>query len=113
MRILIISLCLIPVFLFVAGGAFPQNHDTRDTGNPFGVLDFLQWRQAWNDYQYPKFEDVQKAVLLMEEAGVKMIRLDMDMVELEPASGEFSFEYCDRIVDLLRDHDIQIRVFRV
>jgi hypothetical protein len=99
---------LVAVFLLTTVTAFAEDADTRDTLSPFGVLDFLQWNHKWNDYQYPNFKDVQKSILLMKEAGVGIIRLDMNMIEIQPTADKFSFEYYDRIVDFLLENNIRV-----
>ncbi|MCX5714307.1 MAG: cellulase family glycosylhydrolase [Candidatus Omnitrophica bacterium] len=76
--------------------------------NPFGVLEFLHWNHSWNNHKYATHEDLEKAVRLMREAGVGIVRMDFLWQDIEPQPGEFHFEKYDFIVDLLRDNDIGI-----
>ena len=102
-RILII---LIASFLLLTGSVF-SDADTRDSASPFGVLDFLAWDHAWNGHHY-EGDKAEKAVKLMQEAGVGFVRMDFLWDDIEPAYGEFNFKKYDKIVDLLIAHDIKI-----
>lgn len=76
--------------------------------NPFGVLEFLHWNHAWNNYKYPSDGDLEKTISMMQEAGVGWIRLDFLWGDIEPKEGNFDFAKYDRIVELLRNKGIHI-----
>lgn len=80
----------------------------QNMGNPFGVLEFLPWNHSWNNYKYPDDASLEKAVVLMKEAGVGFVRMDFLWGEIEPQEGIFEFEKYDRIVELLIKHNINI-----
>ncbi len=76
--------------------------------NPFGVLEFLHWNHAWNNYKYSRDSELKKAIGLMQNAGVGWIRLDFLWEDIEPKEGEFDFAKYDNLVRLLRDKGIHI-----
>jgi hypothetical protein len=76
--------------------------------NPFGVLEFLHWNHSWNNYKYSKKEELQKAVKLMQEAGVGWVRMDFVWDDIEPEQGKFNFDKYDYIVELLDQNNINI-----
>ncbi len=77
-------------------------------GNPFGVLEFLNWDHDWNSFKYPGRESLEKAVSLMKEAGIGWVRVDFLWSDIEPAAGEFIFEKYDTVVRLLGENGIQV-----
>lgn len=84
---------------------------TRDKLNfdsPFGVLEFLHWNHAWNNYQYAQEQDLNKTIALMQNAGVGWVRLDFLWEDIEPQQGKFDFVKYDLIVKLLREKGIHI-----
>jgi hypothetical protein len=76
--------------------------------NPFGVLEFLHWNHPWNSYKYSSNRDLEKAISLMQEAGVGWVRVDFLWGDIEPLEGNFDFAKYDRIVELLRSKGIHI-----
>ena len=76
--------------------------------SPFGVLEFLNWNHAWNNYKYSRKEDFEIALSLMKEAGIAWVRMDFLWEEIEPQEGKFEFEKYDKIVDLLSDNKIHV-----
>lgn len=76
--------------------------------NPFGVLEFLHWNHDWNSCKYSSRDSIEKAILLMKEAGVGWVRVDFLWQDIEPAQGDFYFEKYDMIVDLLSQNNINI-----
>lgn len=76
--------------------------------NPFGVLEFLHWSHAWNNYKYASNRDLNESIALMQSAGVGWIRLDFLWEDIEPAEGKFDFAKYDNIVNLLKDKGIHI-----
>lgn len=82
--------------------------DTRNACSPFGVLEFLHWNHAWNNYKYPDEKSLKKSISLMKKAGISWVRVDMLWSDIEPAPGKFSFEKYDRIINLLNENHIQV-----
>ncbi|MBU4418761.1 MAG: beta-galactosidase, partial [Candidatus Omnitrophica bacterium] len=76
--------------------------------NPFGVLEFLHWNHSWNSYKYSCNRDLEKAVSLMQEAGVGWVRVDFLWGDIEPQEGSFDFAKHDCIVELLKSKGMQI-----
>lgn len=76
--------------------------------NPFGVLEFLNWNHAWNNFKYASPEDLEKVMALMKEAGVGWVRMDFLWDEIEPEQGKFDFGKYDNIVDLLHKYGINV-----
>lgn len=50
----------------------------------FGVLEFLHWNHPWNNYKYSCKKDLEKAVSLMQEAGIGWLRMDFLWEDIEP-----------------------------
>lgn len=76
--------------------------------NPFGVLEFLHWNHAWNNYKYPSEKDLIKEISLMKNAGVGIVRMDFLWEDIEPRKSEFDFTKYDKIVNLLCQKNIAI-----
>ena len=76
--------------------------------NPFGVLEFLHWNHSWNNYKYSCNRDLEKAIFLMQEAGVGWVRVDFLWGDIEPQEGNFDFAKYDCIVELLRSKGMHI-----
>jgi len=76
--------------------------------NPFGALEFLHWNSGWNNYKYPSEKELKKAVALMKEAGVGMVRMDFLWQEIEPEEGVFDFRKYDNIVDIVTSEGLQV-----
>ena len=76
--------------------------------SPFGVLEFLHWNHPWNNYKYSSIKDLEKVVALMRKAHVGWVRMDFLWAEIEPQTGNFSFEKYDEIVGLLTRNNINI-----
>ncbi len=109
--IILIIFCLFSIRA-MAGEAKGENkmRIAKITGenNPFGVLEFLHWNDAWNSYKYPDKKSLKKAIGLMKEAGIGWVRMDFLWNEIEPEKGEFEFKKYDIIVDLLVKNGIKI-----
>jgi hypothetical protein len=82
--------------------------DSRDSSSPYGVLDFPQWNHEWNNYFYDTQEKLERAATMMEEAGVRWLRMDFLWADVEPEQGHFDFERYDRIVETLTKHHIRV-----
>jgi len=114
------TVCLLSVFLLtfsnLYAGVIMHKSDQEDAtllscqnlNSPFGVLEFLPWNQAWNNYKYPDDQALEKAILLMHDAGVGWIRLDFLWEDIEAKEGSFDFTKYDNIVKLLEREGIHI-----
>jgi len=107
-RLLILTFLITTLTLFSTSPTYSETADIRDTDSPYGALVFLAWDHDWNDFQYPNFDSIRKAVALMKEAGIKIVRLDINWSEVEIAPGNFNFEKHDRIVNHLLENDIKV-----
>lgn len=99
---LILFLVLLPAYNILAAT------DVRDSDSPFGTLEFLEYNHDWNHYQYDTPEKLEKAASLMEEAGVKFVRLTFSWMDIEPARDNFTFDKYDRLVSLVTRHHMKI-----
>lgn len=89
--------------------AFAQNQSKENNmDNPFGVLEFMHWNHDWNNYKYPSVVEMERAALLMREAGVGWVRVDFLWQDIEPEEGVFNFEKYDQIVEVLYSNNINI-----
>lgn len=115
--------CLLLAFLLIFtnlyAGVIMQKSDMNDDSasaalswdnfnNPFGALEFLHWNHPWNNYKYSDDPALEKAILLMQSAGVGWIRLDFLWEDIEAREGKFDFAKYDNIVKLLRKKGIHI-----
>jgi hypothetical protein len=113
--------CFLVIFLLIfsslwaAGKFHKENMKNSSAGlsnvnfdNPFGVLEFLHWNHSWNSYKYSSNRDLEKAILLMQEAGVGWVRVDFLWGDIEPQEGSFDFAKYDLIVKLLEGKGIHI-----
>ena len=88
---------------------FPDNmsEDKRDSVSPYGVLDFFAWSGGLNNNFYNP-EKISKAIVLMKEAGVAFIRIDLLWADIEPEDNKFVFSKYDYIIEALWNNDIKI-----
>lgn len=93
--------------LLVTGKAAMAESDARKTESPYGVLEFLPWDHEWNGHHYTP-EKVERAVKLMKDAGVGIVRMDIIWNDVEPANDRWEFEKYDRILDLLSRSGIKV-----
>jgi hypothetical protein len=84
------------------------SHKSVITDNPFGILAFLYWNHPWNNYLYPDEETLERAVKLLKEANVGIVRMDFLWQDIEPRQGNWDFAKYDYIVDLLDKNNIKI-----
>ncbi len=98
------------VFIFLFSGAAFSGGQTEEgnMNNPFGVLEFLHWNHAWNNFKYPSRVELERSAALMKEAGVGWVRVDFLWQDIEPNEGCFQFEKYDLIVDVLSQYGINI-----
>ena len=97
------------IFLIACLGVTALGHcDTISETNPFGVLEFLYWNHPWNNYQYPSKEAVDKSIVLMQKAGVGIVRMDFLWQDIEASRGSYDYSKYDYIVDELTKHGIQV-----
>lgn len=77
-------------------------------GNPFGILTFLPWNEEWNDYMYKNESDIDRALELIKELGVSIIRVDFSWNHIEKEKNNFDFQRHDYIVSACQKNNIQI-----
>ena len=115
-RVIVLLTLIFLVSPLWAGETLPGEDMDKDVAylnevnfkNPFGVLEFLHWNHSWNNYKYSCNLDLEKAISLMQEAGVGWVRVDFLWGDIEPAEGSFDFAKYDCIVKLLRSKGIHI-----
>lgn len=100
------ALLLAAAALALSVGAVRAESEMRE--NPFGVLEFLYWDHDWNDHQYPDEAAVRKAVRMMKEAGVGMVRIDILWQDVEPRQGDLDYGKYDRLLDILNENGIEV-----
>jgi len=105
----IISIAAVLSFVFYLNTAAQDSNQNegQNMNSPFGVLEFLHWSHPWNNYKYSKKTDLLKAVKLMREAGVGIVRMDFLWSDIEPQEGRFDFGKYDYIVELLNKNKIE------
>jgi len=79
-----------------------SNADSRENGNPYGVLTFFDWNHGWNNFQYDSIDKVKKGVALLKEAHVGFVRQAIPWNLLETTEGTMDFERYDQVVALIR-----------
>ncbi len=94
-------------FIAAAQGAVMAETDKRGTESPYGVLEFLPWDHDWNGHHYT-YDKVKKAVLLMKEAGVGIVRMDFLWNDVQPSKSGWDFEKYDDLTSLLQRNNIKI-----
>ncbi len=96
---------LVCVILWGMGCTMPEPviHES-----PFGALEFLTWNHPWNSFKYGRIEDVRRAVKLMREAGISIVRMDFYWQDIEPGEGEFDFSRIDQVVEEINRGGIEI-----
>ncbi|MDD5120612.1 MAG: beta-galactosidase [Candidatus Omnitrophica bacterium] len=86
----------------------PDVLSRQNLESPFGILEFLPWNHAWNNFKYSDDQALEKAISLMQKAGVGWVRLDFLWEDIEPKEGNFDFAKYDNIVRLLKAKGIHI-----
>ncbi|MCA9395601.1 MAG: cellulase family glycosylhydrolase [Candidatus Omnitrophica bacterium] len=95
--------------IFLAASPFTSaDSDPRSTDSPFGALVFLPWNHDYNNYHYPNERSIKKAIRMIREAGIKMVRLEINWFDVEPSPEVFDFQKHDFIIDELMKHDIKV-----
>ncbi len=97
-RIRLLSLILITTIVRLVGA---ESADQRDTESPYGVLEFFDWNNDWNKFQYPSKKEIEHSTTLMKEAGIGMVRQTFAWNGIENVQGKFHFERHDLILDIL------------
>lgn len=85
-----------------------QKEKAATMESPFGILEFLHWNHAWNNYKYSSSDELRKAARLMQEAGVGWVRMDFLWSDIEPEQGGFDFAKYDAIVAIMHEYRINI-----
>ncbi len=108
-KLLHLRLTFFSLFLFIGmAQGVEKPADPPSSESPFGVLDFLDWNDDWNDFQYDSTEKMERAADLMEKAGVGMIRQTFPWTGIEPEKGKFHFERYDQILDIVERHHLPL-----
>lgn len=76
--------------------------------NPFGILTFLPWNHSWNNYMYKDKADLDRAIKLLDQLGVSIIRVDFAWTLIEKEEGVFNFDRLDYIVKKCQEKNIEI-----
>jgi hypothetical protein len=76
--------------------------------NPFGVLTFLPWNEAWNNYMYKNEAEVDNAIALLKDLGVSTIRVDFSWENIERKQGVYDFKRLDYIISVCQKNNIGI-----
>lgn len=87
---------------------FSSAEDARDSKSPYGVLAFLDFNHEWNNYHYDTPEKIEKALTMMEQAGVGFVRMTFEWNDIEPEPGKFEFEKYDHLVEALARHRLRV-----
>lgn len=83
-------------------------NDARSTESTFGALVFLPWNHDYNNYHYPTERSIKKAIRLIREAGIKIVRLEINWFDVEPSPEVFDFKKHDFIINELAKNNIKI-----
>lgn len=76
--------------------------------NPFGVLTFLPWNHSWNNYMYKNNQALDRAIDLLKELGISIIRVDFSWNYIEKEKDKFDFQRYDYIVNKCAKNNIEI-----
>lgn len=107
--VLLASFFIFTIVLLFSAVVYPSDKsDPRDSGSPYGVLDFLIWNHEWNYYHYDTRKKIERAVDMMKDAGIGIIRMDFLWYDIEPSPDEFDFAKYDMIVDIVRKRGISV-----
>ncbi|MBU1086549.1 MAG: beta-galactosidase [Candidatus Omnitrophica bacterium] len=96
--ILLLAVC----FVFIMGS------NAKADNTPFGIGTFLSWNHEWNNYMYNDQQEIDRAVGMLKELGVSIIRNEFSWNEIEATQGVFNFERYDYIVKVCQEQDIEI-----
>lgn len=71
----------------------------------YGVTAHLERRRV---PYYPTLQDVERAARLMQAAGIQAVRVDFNWDMLNPTPDEWKFEDYDRVVEIVRAHNLDM-----
>ena len=75
--------------------------------NPFGVLAFLNWHHAWNDWHFDP-PTLKKAVEQLRELGVGWVRTDILWSDVYRENAPPDFSQYEPVIDLIRSNGIRV-----
>jgi hypothetical protein len=97
------------IFTILLGGVLsPISAYSQSRENPFGALTFLPWNESFNNYMYDSDEKVIRAIAILKELGVSIIRVDFAWSQIEAAKGEDKLERLDLIARECEKNHIEI-----
>jgi hypothetical protein len=75
--------------------------------DPFGLLAFLHWNNAWNGWH---FDDatLNRALDQIQDLGVSFVRMDLLWSDIDAGPRRYQFEKYDRLVALTREHGLSL-----
>ncbi len=82
--------------------------DPRDSESPFGALTFMSWKHDWNNFFYGQDAQIERAAVMMRDAGIEFARVDFLWSDLEPQEGRFDFTHQDHVLEILSRYGIKI-----
>lgn len=94
--------------LAAAPASANDSNDPRDTSSPYGMLEFLVWDHDWNQFHYKSADHRKKAMDLMRDAGVGIVRIDFLWADLEPQRNRYDFSRIDEVVNELGKRNIKV-----
>lgn len=71
----------------------------------YGITAHLERRRP---PYYPTPDDVERAAGLMQAAGIQAVRMDFNWDMLNPTPEEWKFEDYDRVVEIVREHQLEM-----
>jgi len=95
-------------FLVLAGLICGSCSAAAVEDSPFGIGTFLSWNHSWNNYMYKSEKDIDRAIALLKDLGVSIIRNEISWNEIETQPGVFDFKRYDLIVEKCRQNNIEI-----
>jgi hypothetical protein len=79
----------------------------RGPNNPFGVLTFLHWNHDWNNYHF-QGGVLDKALDLLQELGVSMIRQDILWSDIHRGHLQYDFSKYDELISKISGRGLQV-----
>lgn len=89
-------------FLIWNASPFIAQQPTCDVENRFGVVDHLSWRFLYSQ------EDMDRALDMMNAAGIGWIRLNWSWKDIEPEQGQLNYDQFDKVAVSAAEHRIQL-----
>ena len=106
MRKLCLTAIYIPLLWLISSPSFDSLLAGCDTGlsetNRFGVVSHLSWAFFYSP------EDIDRALTMMNDAGIGWVRLNWSWKDIEPERGEFNFSRFDLVAQMAAEHGIHL-----